>query len=233
MSQLNTQWQPQQQQQRQPQQQRPSQQQQYQQNGEFSGQNTSVYNRRGINDTGNYNEHFLSRLREFRKANIVLFNLEETEEEGINDIAQKHIDMHETRVILRYIDDEELDLENKVVEVTRLGRKSEGKIRPIRIRFENEYYREAAVMNSYKIKYHEGGLSKVKVCRDLIRDDREKAKVEYERKKQLKLAAANNGNSPIARDLAQATPINESIASQADTGREQAPPHQEEQANLT
>ena len=102
-----------------------------------------------------------------------------------------------------------MNLQQQVVEVTRLGRKSEGKIRPVRVRFTSQFYRDVAVTNGFVIKYMDGSLNKAKIIKDLIRDDREKAKMEYENRKQLRLAAANNDTRPAAGNEEQVPPRNE------------------------
>ena len=188
----------------------------------------------GTENTGNYSEVFLDKLREYRSYNIILFNLEETNEEGINEIAQKHIDEHEVGIILDYIQDQGMNLRSNVVEMTRLGWKSEGKIRPLKVRFESQYHREVAVWNGFRIKYINDyeHLKKVKISRDLIRDDRDKAKIEYEKKKQAKLFT-NNGNRPAVENPDQSTPIMEGNGSQGTTGGAPAPPRQENQTSVT
>ena len=124
-----------------------------------------------------------------------------------------------------------MNLMSKVVEITRLGRKSEGKTRPVRVRFESVYYRDAAVMNGFRLKYRDDYFNKVKMCKDLIREDREKAKAEYERKKQLKLANANGENRPVANSD-QTTPISE-INRPVAASEDQVLPRQAGQINIT
>ena len=127
-----------------------------------------------------------------------------------------------------------MNLRSNVVEMTRLGWKSEGKIRPLKVRFESQYHREVAVWNGFRIKYINDyeHLKKVKISRDLIRDDRDKAKIEYEKKKQAKLST-NNGNRPAADNPDQTTPIMEGNGSQGTTGGAPAPPRQENQTSVT
>ena len=163
-----------------------------------------------------------------------MFNLEETME--VSEGNQKHIDQEEIKNVLNYIaciEDNDEDLNKKVVEITRLGRRTNGKIRPVKVRFENAYYRDMAVMNGFRIKYMDSHLRKTKICKDLIRDDREKAKRDYEKKKQDRLAAMN-GNSDASRTITeQAPPTGGSNDSQGTTGGAQAVPRQEEQSNQT
>ena len=150
-------------------------------------------------------------------------------------IVQKYIDEQEVGTILEHIGDDDrgvsMNLMSKVVEITRLGRKSDGKIRPVRVKFESEYYRDVAVMNGFRLKYREDYFNKVKMCKDLIREDREKAKAEYERKKQLKLAATNGENRPVA-NLDQTTPISE-VNRPVAIGEDQVHPRQVGQINIT
>ena len=107
----------------------------------------------GLNTEGNYNELFLNRLRLHRSCNVIIFNLAETNDLWVDEVSQKYIDEQEVNTILDWIEDKEINLRGKVVEMIRLGRKSENKIRPVRIRFENEYYRNVAVMNGFRINY--------------------------------------------------------------------------------
>ena len=189
----------------------------------------------GNSTSGNYSEHFLNRMRSFRSTNLIIFNLSETEDERVNLMSQRYIDEQEIGTILEDIGDDDMgsnmNLMSKVVEITRLGRKSEGKIRPVRVRFESVYYRDAAVMNGFRLKYRDDYFNKVKMCKDLIREDREKAKAEYERKKQLKLANANGENRPVA-DSDQTTPISE-INRPVAASEDQVLPRQAGQINIT
>ena len=170
-------------------------------------------------------------MRSFRENNIILFNLSETEDEQVIGMSQNYIDEYEVGRMLDYIEDEGMNLKSKVVEITRLGRKSIGKTRPVRVRFESVFYRDVAVMNGFRLKYMEDDFNKVKICKDLIREDREKAKLEYERKKQLKLLTANGENRPVV-NLEQTTPITENN-SQIATGEDQVLPRQVGQINIT
>ena len=233
---------PRQQQQAQQQQQQQHQQQQQQHVGNTRRWESSVSNSEhnrdlgnfGPNNEGNYNEIFLNKLRAHRSCNAIVFNLEETME--VSEANQKFIDQEEIKDVLNYIaciEDNDEDLNKKVVEITRLGRRTNGKIRPVKVRFENAYYRDMAVMNGFRIKYMDSYLRKTKICKDLIRDDREKAKRDYEKKKQDRLAAMN-GNSDASRTITeQAPPTRGSNDSQGTTGGAQAVPRQEEQTNQT
>ena len=186
-------------------------------------------------ELGNYSEYFLNRMRAFRSTNLIIFNLSETDDEWVDGLSQKYIDEQEVGTILEEIGDDDrgksMNLMSKVVEITRLGRKSDGKIRPVRVKFESEYYRDVAVMNGFRLKYREDYFNKVKMCKDLIREDREKAKAEYEKKKQLKLAATNGENRPVA-NLDQTTPISE-VNRPVAIGEDQVHPRQVGQINIT
>ena len=199
-----------------------------------ASQNTlNLHNRPGLDIEGNYNELFLNRLRLHRSKNVILFNLAETDDLRVDTVSQQYIDEQEVKTILDYIEDDGMNLRGKIVEVTRLGRKSENRIRPVRIRFENEYYRNVAVMNGFRIKYIDSDLKMVKICKDLIRDDREKAKIEYERKKQIRLSETNQENRTGAANLNQTPPTLGNENSQGATGGEQAAPRLGEQTNIT
>ena len=185
----------------------------------------------GNSNQGSYSEYFLNKMRNFRNNNMIIFNLSETDDEWVDGLSQKYIDEQEIGTILDHNDDEDLDLKSKVVEITRLGRKSDGKIRPVRVRFESVFYRDAAVMNGFKLKYREDYFNKVKMCKDLIREDRDKAKAEYERKKQLRISNANAENRPVDNSD-QITPmieINRPVA----TGGDQGHPPQVGQMSIT
>ena len=175
---------------------------------------------------GNYNDVFLNKLREHRSANAIIFGLEETQ--GVTSIEQHFIDEQEITTVLQYIDDEDASLDRRVVEVTRLGRKIENKVRPVKVRFTSSYYRDMAVRNGFKIKYIDSHLDKTKISKDLIREDREKAKMEYERKKQLKqMANSGNGIRPVDNTEEQETPTDANR--QGVSAGAQAVPRQEEQ----
>ena len=157
-----------------------------------------------------------------------MFNLEETAEVG--DYEQKCIDNYEIRTILTFIEDPDMNLASKIVEITRIGRKENDKIRPVKIRFESAYYRDAAVFNGFRLKYMNNPLEKAKICKDLIRDDREKSKTEYEKRKQEKLERSRSQPDP---NPDQVSPANEVNDSQGANEGIQAVPRQEEQPNLT
>ena len=75
---------------------------------------------------------------------------------------------------------------------------------------------------------------RVPLCRfskDLIREDRDKAKAEYERKKQLRIANANGENRPVANSD-PITPITE-INRPVTTGGDQVHPPQVGQMSIT
>merc|ERR1712240_24516 len=96
-------------------------------------------------------------------CNAIVFNLEETME--VSEANQKYIDQEEIKNVLNHIaciEDNDEDLNQKVVEITRLGRRTEGKIRPVKVGFENAYYRDMAVMNGFRIKYMDSYLCKTK-----------------------------------------------------------------------
>ena len=101
--------------------------------------------------------------------------------------------------MVSYIEDEkdhDFILRDHIVEVTRLGRQVEGKCRPIRVRFVRQLYRDAAVSLGYRIRYlHKDShrnevLGKAVLCKDLCREDREKAKEKYLLKKQQRMVVA-------------------------------------------
>ena len=125
---------------------------------------------------------------------------------------------------------EEIDgitLDDKVLGVVRIGRKVDGRHRPIRVQFRDEFFRNAAVKYSFRIRY----LRKYEIfknavmCRDLCREDRERSKRKYEeRKQQRERELERNGVRPEAEG-GQVPPPNQNGSSQgAEEGN--ATPHQ-------
>ena len=143
------------------------------------------------------NDAILRRQREQRGPYMIVYNL--PEEQGLRPHLQNNKDLNDVKYIVSYIEDEEdhdYVLKDHIVEVTRLGKHIEGKCRPVRVRFVGQLYRDAAVSLGYRIRYlHKDShrnevLGKAVLCKDLCREDREKAKEKYLLKKQQRMVVA-------------------------------------------
>ena len=117
---------------------------------------------------------------------MIVYNL--PEEQGLRPHLQNIKDLNDVKYMVSYIEDEEdhdFILRDHIVEVTRLGRQVEGKCRQIRVRFVRQLYFDAALSLGYRIRYlHKDShrnevLGKAVMCKDLCREDREKAKERY------------------------------------------------------
>ena len=153
----------------------------------------------------------LQRQREERGPFMVVFNL--PEEQRIMPERQRIKDMEDITYLVSYIDetaaDEEgLRLSENIIDVIRLGRKTDGKHRPLRVQFRGQLYRDAAVKRGFRVRYIAGDevLKKVVMCKDLCREDREAAKVKYMEKKQNREAARGDGGSAAAATGSQVPP---------------------------
>ena len=77
---------------------------------------------------------------------MILFNL--PEERQIMPERQHMKDLEDVKYVVSYIDEteeeEELRLSENIIDVVRLGRKTEGKHRPLRVQFRGQLYRDAA-----------------------------------------------------------------------------------------
>ena len=141
---------------------------------------------------------------------MIVFNLPEESERW----SQHAQDLIDARKMVTYLEDEENEEHNtlgdKIVDVTRLGRKSEGKCRPLRVQFVGQMYRDIAVKLSFRIKYmfENEVLRKAVMVKDLCREDRETAKRKYEQRKQQRAAVQNQNISTVPVVETQVTPAN-------------------------
>ena len=105
--------------------------------------------------------------RKERENNVIMFNLDEdptTENE--NDNKDKDFVENLCKNIL--------EIPNiKVQKMFRLGRKSETKIRPLKMVFENNSDKRVFFGNLYKLKNSEPNIKKVSICQDLTLLQRE------------------------------------------------------------
>ena len=76
---------------------------------------------------------------------MILFNL--PEERQIMPEMQHTKDLEEVKYMVSYIKEGEGErvLSDNIIDVVRLGRKTDGKHRPIRVQFTGQLYRDAAV----------------------------------------------------------------------------------------
>ena len=151
----------------------------------------------------------LRRQRELRGPNAIIYNL--PEESQLSTEAQHNKDFENVKSILGYIDETENDLlDEKVKGVVRLGKRQEGKCRPIRVQFVGQMYRDIAVRKSFHIRYHHANeiLRKVIISKDLCREDRERAKQKYLDKKQRREAEHERDGSTVTEEQNQVPPQN-------------------------
>ena len=90
---------------------------------------------------------------------MVVFNL--PEEQRIMPERQRIKDMEDITYLVSYIDetaaDEEgLRLSENIIDVIRLGRKTEGKHRPLRVKFRGQLYCDTAVKRGFRVRYIAG-----------------------------------------------------------------------------
>ena len=142
----------------------------------------------------NVSETMLRRQREERGPYMIVFNIPEGQH-GTPD-EQRSKDLSDVRNMMLYIEDDDFRIDNKVVGVTRLGKKENGKCRPIRVQFVGQMYRDVAVSLGFRIRYSNWDEvnNKAVMCKDLCREDREKAKIKYDLKKQQRAEAGNQNN---------------------------------------
>ena len=173
--------------------------QQQQQQGLVDGVGRQEQQRRPWRGNYSNNDALLMRQRELRGPYMIIYNL--PEEQDLMPEMQHMKDLDDVNYMVSYIeddDDHDFKLGEHIREVTRLGRLVQGKCRPIRVKFRGQLYRDAAVRLGYRIRYlHRDShrneiLSKAVMCKDLCREDREKAKERYLLKKQQRTAVADD-----------------------------------------
>ena len=103
---------------------------------------------------------------------MIVFGIVEEEFEGVNDMDQKCVDRHTIGEILE--DMKQKDLIKRVVTTQRLGSKSEGRIRPIRVEFDSVMSRETACRNARELKNSIRYKNIASIARDKTREDRER-----------------------------------------------------------
>ena len=143
-------------------------------------------------------------------------------------------DLDDVKSIVRYIEDDDEQLDDKIIRVIRLGRRQEGKCRPIRVQFVGQMYRDIAVRQSFRIRYHHANelLSKTIMSKDLCREDRERAKRKYIEKKQRREAEQERANRTVADDQNQTTPLNIDVDRPGASAGASASPQEEVQDNV-
>ena len=151
----------------------------------------------------------LRRQREMRGPYAIIYNL--PEDRSLTTDAQLTKDYEDVVSILEYIvsDTEGHErLDNKVKGVIRLGRRQEGKCRPIRVQFVGQMYRDIAVKLSFHIRYHHDNevFKRTVISKDLCREDRERAKQKYIEKKQRREAGEQQSSSTETGEWNQSPP---------------------------
>ena len=108
---------------------------------------------------------------------MIVFGIMEEEFEGVSDMDQKCVDRHTIGEILE--DMKQKDLIKRVVTTQRLGSKSDGRIRPIRVEFDSVMSRDTACRNARELKNSTRYKNVASIARDKTREDREKDKAIY------------------------------------------------------
>ena len=154
--------------------------------------------------SNNYNTGFINRLRAERERFIIVFGIEEEMEDnqhGIGEMEQKVIDKYTIGEILE--DMNQRQLLRQVIGTQRIGEKTEGKKRPIRVEFKSVMDRETACRNARNLKYSDKFRNIASISRDRIREDRERARDQYLANKRNRIA--NNG---LGQSGNRITPVN-------------------------
>ena len=130
--------------------------------------------------SNNYNTGFINRLRAERERFMIVFGIEEEREDnqyGIGEMEQKVIDRYTIGEILEDMNQKQLI--RQVISTQRIGGKTEGKTRPIRVEFKSVMDRETACRSARNLKYSDKFRNIASISRDRIREDRDRARVQY------------------------------------------------------
>ena len=119
---------------------------------------------------------------------MIVFGIREEDEEEMI-IQQRVIDENTIKEILEDINQSEL--KQKLVNIQRLGWKTIGKIRPMRVEFQSATDRETACRNAHHLKDSDRYSKTASISRDKIREDRERDRAQYLENKRIK--NTNNG----------------------------------------
>ena len=171
---------------------------------------------------GNRDDEFLNRLRQDKARFMIVFGIVEEEFEGVNDMDQKCVDRHTIGEILE--DMKQKDLIMRVITTQRLGSKSEGRIRPIRVEFDSAMSRETACRNARELKNSIRYKNVASIARDKTREDRERDKIIYlANKHQRSLSGPGSVGAPTGSGTPTAAEIDNRHGS-VDTERDQQHP---------
>ena len=110
---------------------------------------------------------------------MIVFGIKEEDFdfEGANEMDQKTVDRYTIGLILE--DMKQKDLINRVVSYQRLGSKTEGRIRPIRVEFDSVMSRDTACRNARELRNSERFKNVASIARDKTREDRERDRAAY------------------------------------------------------
>ena len=106
----------------------------------------------------------------------------------------------------------------RVITTQRLGSKSEGRIRPIRVEFDSVMSRETACRNARELRHSERYRNMVYISRDKTREDRERDRVKYLAYKQQKAAS---GSGMVGTPVGTATGSGEAVEGERDLSHPQ------------
>ena len=209
---------------------------QQQQHGTQHMQN-GVIHTAATRDPDSLNTSFLNRLRAERARFMIVFGLEEVEEDNtysIGPMEQKVIDRYTLGEILKDMNQSQLIY--RVAAIQRLGGKAVGKIRPLRVEFHSALDRETACRNAHHLKNSDRFRHTASISRDKIREDRELDRAKYQEEKRRK-----NESNASESQMVQPTTSNEQISAmlsgaRAETnttvGQDTAHPHEAEAETL-
>ena len=144
--------------------------------GQGRGQAGGVH-RQYADRYGNQDEAFLNRLRQDKARFMIVFGIKEEDFEGANEMDQKTVDRYTIGQILE--DMKQKDLINRVVSYQRLGSKTDGCIRPIRVEFDSVMSRDTACRNARELRNSERYKNVASIARDKTREDRERDRAAY------------------------------------------------------
>ena len=174
--------------------------------GQGGGRSHGGLHRQAAGRYENRDEDFLNRLRQDKAKFMIVFGIVEEEFEGVCDMDQKCVDQHTIGEILE--DMKQKDLIKRVVTTQRLGSKSDGRIRPIRVEFDSVMSRDTACRNARELKNSTRYKNVASIARDKTREDREKDKAIYLANKHQRsltgpgsIGAPSGSSTPTAAEI--------------------------------
>lgn len=113
--------------------------------------------------------------KESRRKNVIVYRAEESNSDNYRDRLK-----HDQDLVLRlihYINNSNLnDIDNDKFNIVRLGKREEGKVRPLLIQFSEILHKNVLMENTYKLKDAEPLLKSMIVTHDLTKIERDECK---------------------------------------------------------